>query len=131
LEDAAGDRAGFGDGDLDGVKQCSTVLGTSLPLGAYAAQVRAQCAAAAARDDEMRSVMHVVVEQECVRAADGLDVVTPHEIEERPLADAEAALRVRRVAPVEVRRDVHEHDPVRFGGGFQAVSEKGEKRVWP
>jgi hypothetical protein len=39
LKHAAGDPAVFGDGDLDGVKQRSTVLGRSLPGGADPAEV--------------------------------------------------------------------------------------------
>src|SRR3954466_14405016 len=50
-------------------------------------------------------------------AADELDAVPADDLEELGLALAEAALGLRRVVAVEVRRRVQEHDAGRRGGG--------------
>jgi hypothetical protein len=103
LEDAAGDGAGLGDGELDGVEQGAPVLGAARALGADAAQMRAQGGATAPRDDEPRPLAHDVVEHQRVRAAHQLDAMAADELEERRFADAEAPLGVGREAPIQVR----------------------------
>src|SRR5918994_1785987 len=97
------------------------ILRPSLARRADAAEVRAEPGAAAAGHDEAGALVDVLVEQERVRAADEVDVVAPHEVEELRLADAEPPLGVRGVALTERRRGVHEDDAMRLGSGLQAV----------
>jgi hypothetical protein len=75
LQHTARDRACFGDGDLDGVKEGSAVLRPPLSRGADTAEVRAQRCPTPAGDHEVGGVVH---------------------------------------------------DPVRLGGGLEAVGEEGE-----
>ena len=103
------------------------VLGAPVPGGADAAEVRAQPGAAAARDDEPGAVVHMLVEQQRVGAADEIDIVAADELEELLLADGEAPLGVRREAPAEARGRVHEDDDVRLNGGLQCLCEERQR----
>ena len=99
LEYAAADGGVVGERDLDGVEERAAVA-----TGIAVAEV--QRGASAARHHEADAVADVVVETEAVGAADQLDVVTTDDVEELRLALREAALGLRRVVSVEMRRGV-------------------------